>query len=124
MLSDIANGRWNTIQSGEVLAQSENGPVSLGNQYSHAKIVDSRIVEKNLVLDAVAMSYPVNSGYMKIFSSDSKLGLQVLTGDSEKKVQRLMAEMQAGRAKILPGNQIDYMGRSMSAKEFGDLPFR
>ena len=61
---------------------------------------------------------------MKIFSSDSKLGLQVLTGDSERKVQRLMAEMQAGRAKILPGNQIDYMGRSMSAKEFGDLPFR
>jgi hypothetical protein len=26
--------------SGEVLAQGENGPVQLGSQYSHAKIVD------------------------------------------------------------------------------------
>ena len=124
MLSDIANGRWNTIMSGEVLAQGENGPVQLGSQYSHAKIVDQRVVEKNLVLDAVAVADPVDSGYMKIFSSDSKLGLQVLTKESERKVQRLMVEMQAGRALVRNGNEIEYMGKQMSAKEFGELPFR
>ena len=46
---------------------------------------------------------------MKIFSSDSQLGLQVLTGDGERKVQRLMSEIEAGRAKILPNNMIDYI---------------
>ena len=124
MLSDIANGKWNTIHAGEVLAQGANGAVQLGDQYSHAKIVNQRISEKNLVLDAVAMADPHQSGYMKIFSSDSKLGLQVLTGDGERKVQRLMSEIEAGRAKILPNNMIDYMGQSMQARDFGDLPFR
>ena len=106
------------IKSGEVIATTVDGPITLGKQFSHAKIKGYKIVDDTMILQAAAFADPSRSGYQKIFSSDSKLGLQILTGEAEDKLNVLMQAMATGRASVKDGSSIIFDGQEMSAHDF------
>ena len=106
------------IKSGEVIATTADGPITLGKQFSHAKIKGYKIVDDTMILQAAAFADPSRSGYQKIFSSDSKLGLQILTGEAEDKLNVLMQAMATGRASVKDGSSIIFDGQEMSAHDF------